>query len=204
MSVLFTQLYICVCKCVDIIQVVYFVHKWGLLAGIYAFMLSFPPSYQYFAWNVIASWFNQLACSVWFRWEQCIWVWLELSGQRKVICRGSKLFLSSKQGDSSSNHLGMWKIKTPMQYCFTVFSICCVWDVFLSCLVRFESEPKTEVGTKFGSKYNAAYKTLYWKRLLFIFDHQMAVWIHRRSVRCWRRLRSTGAFTNKQQTWIAI
>ncbi len=113
-------------------------------------------------------------------------------------------FLSSKQGDSSSNHLGMWKIKTPMQYRFTVFSICCVWDVFLSCLVRFESEPKTEVGTKFGSKYNAAYKTLYWKRLLFIFDHQMAVWIHRWSVRCWRRLRSTGAFTNKQQTWIAI
>lgn len=40
-----TAVHLCVFvyKCVDTIQVVYFVHKWGLLAGISAFMLSFPP-----------------------------------------------------------------------------------------------------------------------------------------------------------------
>ncbi len=43
-----------VCKCVDTIQVVYFVHKWGLLEGLSAFMLSFSPSYQYLASNSIA------------------------------------------------------------------------------------------------------------------------------------------------------
>lgn len=100
----------------------------------------FSSSYQYFAWNIIASWFNQLACSVLFWWELCIWVWLELGGRRRVICCSSKgSFWTVKQGGWSSNHLEMWKIKPQCNNVlpfsvFVVFGTYFVWTYMFFCI----------------------------------------------------------------------